>query len=196
MGRVLIACEFSGVVRDAFLARGHHAISCDLEPTERAGNHICGDVLTVLDGDWDLVIAHPPCTFLANSGVKHLYIEGRKENGRDEQRWQNMALAAEFFRAFLSAKAVRVAIENPIQHKHCKLPPSDQIVQPWMFGHGETKATCLWLKNLSPLKLTNIVDGRKPRVHYESPGPNRQKNRSRSFEGIAKAMADQWGALL
>lgn len=181
---VLIACEFSGVVRRAFRARGHNAWSCDLLDTEDGSpNHIKGDVLNVIGGQWDLMIAHPPCTHLAVSGARWF-----KEK-RDEQ-----ALALEFVRALLAAKINRVALENPISVISSAIRKPDQIIQPWQFGHGETKATCLWLKNLPPLAPTDIVEGRTPRVHFASPGPNRWKERSRTLAGIAEAMADQWGA--
>ena len=183
--KVLIACEFSGIVRDAFIQKGHDAVSCDIEPTERSGAHIIGNVLDLLDDDWDMMIAHPPCTYLCNSGVRWLHeIPGR---------WELMYSASEFFYKFVESTIHKICIENPIPHSHACLPDYNQIIQPWMFGDGETKATCLWLKNLPELKPTNIVSGRKPKVHYESPGPNRQKNRSRTYTGIAEAMAELWG---
>lgn len=201
--RVLIACEFSGVVRDAFIARGHAAISADLLPSERPGAHFTGDVLTFIevmsrhnDQPFDLMIAHPPCTYLANSGVRWLY--GGKGTERDEDRWWAMEESARFFHALLEAPIPRIAVENPIMHRYGReLVGSGptQIIQPWQFGHGEVKATCLWLKNLPPLEPTNIVDGRTPRVHHASPGPDRWKERSRTLQGIAEAMADQWGSL-
>lgn len=196
--RVLVACEYSAIVRDAFRARGFNAWSCDLLPTEGDVTwHFQESVWHVLSRDpwWDLVIAHPPCTYLANSGAKHLYTGMRKENGPDELRWQRMCEAAEFFRTFM-ALPCPVAIENPIMHGHGRAiigRGADQIIQPWQFGHGETKAVCLWLKGLPPLKPTNIVEGREARVWRMPPGPNRQKERSRFFPGIAAAMADQWG---
>lgn len=209
--RVLVACEFSGIVRDAFIARGHDAVSCDLLPTERPGPHIQGDVLDVLTwgydrsfgdltGYWDLLIAHRPCTYLANSGVRWLY--GGKGTTIDEDRCAKMVEGAAFFRALLYAKVPRVAVENPIMHHHARnlIAPSSegsfdevQTVQPWQFGTPETKATQLWLYNLPPLVPTNIVEGRTPRVHYASPGPNRWAERSRTDPNIAAAMADQWG---
>lgn len=189
--RVLVACEFSGVVRDAFAARGHDAWSCDLLPSERPGQHIERDVLGVLGDGWDLMVAHPPCTFLANSGVRWLY--GGKGREFDIDRLCEMELAAEFFRKLLNAPIPRVAVENPIPHGHAKLPRYTQTCQPWQFGHGETKRTCLWLRNLPPLVPTNIVDGRTQRVHRMPPGPDRWKERSRTFAGIARAMAEQWG---
>ena len=192
--RVLVACEFSGRVRQAFSALGHEAWSCDLLPTEIPGNHIVGDVRELLSQHWDLLIAHPPCTYLANSGVRWLY--GGKGTVRSEQRWRAMEEAAEFFKLLFEAPAARKAIENPIMHRYgkeiIKAEPS-QIIQPYQFGHGETKATCLWLQGLPLLKPTNIVPGRLPRVHHESPSKDRWKNRSRTYEGIALAMAEQWG---
>jgi len=179
---VLIACEFSGTVRDAFIKRGHNAISCDLLPTEREGPHYQMDVLKVLDHGWDLMIAHPPCTFLAASGAR--WWKGREQEQQD---------ALFFVLTLMNCDIPRVAIENPIGRISSGFRKPNQIIQPWMFGHPETKATCLWLKNLPLLKPTNIVDGRKPRVHFESPGPERWKHRSITYQGIADAMAEQWG---
>lgn len=191
--RVLVACEFSGIVRDAFAARGHDAWSCDLLPSERPGQHYQQDIFTVLWRDWDLMISHWPCTRLCNSGVRWLY--GGKGKTVDKVRWQQMENDAKCFRRLLDCCVPRVAAENPIPHKYARkiMGDYDQVIQPWQFGHPETKATCLWLKNLPPLKPTNIVDGRTPRVHHASPGPDRWKERSRTLEGIAKAMAEQWG---
>jgi hypothetical protein len=180
--RVLIACEFSGIVRDAFAARGHDAWSCDLLPTERPGQHIQDDVLKYLTVGWDLMIAHPPCTHLAVSGARW-FAKKREE--------QIEALA--FVRALFDAPIHKIALENPISIISSHVRKPDQIVQPWQFGHGEVKATCLWLKNLPPLTPTHIVEGRAARVHREPPGPDRWKNRSRTFQGIALAMAEQWG---
>jgi len=186
--KVLVACEFSGIVRDAFIARGHDAWSCDLLPTEHEGPHIKGDVLAVLRDGWDMMIAHPPCTYLCNSGVRWL----REREGR----WELMEEAATFFSILLNADIEHVCVENPIPHKYAVRAIGgrkyDQIIQPWQFGHGETKATCLWLNNLPPLRPTDIVDGRHGRVFMESPGPERSKNRSRTYQGIADAMAEQW----
>ena len=182
--RVLVACEFSGIVRDAFAARGHDAWSCDLLPTERPGNHIVGDVLDALDHGWDLLIAHPPCTHLAVSGARW-FAEKRAEQ----------SAALDFVRTLLAASIPRIALENPVSIISTRIRKPDQIIQPWMFGHGETKATCLWLKNLPLLTPTAIVHGREPRVHHASPGPDRWKERSRTLPGIAAAMADQWGVL-
>jgi hypothetical protein len=186
--RVLVACEFSGVVRDAFIRRGHSAVSCDLLPSETPGPHIQGDVRDCLLMDWDLMIAHPPCTYLANSGVRWLY--------RDNDRWDAMVQAAEMFCALLYAPIERVAVENPVMHGYARTligERSTQTIQPWQFGHGETKATCLWLRGLPPLAPTNIVSGRAARVHRLAPSLDRWKARSRTLPGIAEAMANQWG---
>lgn len=180
---VLVACEFSGIVRDAFIAEGHDAVSCDLLPTERSGPHIQGDVLPVAyAGGWDLMIAHPPCTNLAVSGARW-FAEKQEEQAAD--------LA--FVAALLAAPIPRIALENPVSIISSRIRKPDQIVQPWMFGHGEVKATCLWLRDLPKLTPTDIVDGRAPRVHHASPGPDRWKERSRTLPGIAEAMATQWG---
>ena len=188
-----MACEFSGVVRDAFLELGHDCVSCDLLPTESPGPHIQDDALEVIRTiRFDLVIAHPPCTYLANSGVRWLYRNGRGDV-RDSARWRAMEEASEFFWRLYTADVPRVAVENPIMHKWAALPRPTQIVQPWQFGHGETKATGLWLRGLPPLVPTDIVDGRRPRVHHASPGPDRWRERSRTLPGIAAAMAQQWG---
>lgn len=182
--RVLVACEFSGIVRDAFIAAGHDAWSCDLLPSERPGPHIMGDALVAAhrSGPWELMIAHPPCTHLAVSGARWF------ADKQDEQQW-----ALEFVRNLLEAPIPRIALENPISVISTRIRKPDQIIQPWMFGHGEVKATCLWLKNLPKLVPTDIVDGRTPRVHHASPGPDRWKERSRTLPGIAAAMAAQWG---
>lgn len=191
--RVLIGCEFSGIVRDEFLKRGHDAWSCDLLPSERPGPHLQCDIFTVLDQNWDLMVFHWPCTRLTNSGVRWLY--GGKGSVRDEERWRRMERDAQNFRRLLDCDIPRIAGENPIPHAYAKVIMGDysQIIQPWQFGHPETKATCLWLRNLPPLRPTQIVAGRKPRVHYEPPGPERWKNRSRTLEGVARAMSEQWG---
>ena len=183
--RVLIACEFSGVVRRAFRARGHAAWSCDLLPAEDGSeHHFMTDALKAIEWTgWDLLIAHPPCTHLSVSGARWF---------KDKRKEQDEALG--FVRVLLDAPIPRIALENPVSIISSKIRKPDQIVQPWMFGHGETKATCLWLKGLPKLKPTNVVDGREARVHKMPPGPNRWKERSRTFEGIAAAMADQWGA--
>lgn len=182
--RVLVACEFSGIVRDAFAAKGHDAWSCDLEPTERLGQHYQGDVRDLLGQHWDLMIAHPPCTHLAVSGA-------RWWKGKDPQLQID---ALHLVQLLLDAPIEKIALENPIGAISKSIRPPDQITQPWYFGHPETKATCLWLKGLPQLKATEFcVTGWKYSIHREPPGPNRQKNRSRTFTGIAKAMADQWG---
>ncbi len=184
--RVLVACEFSGIVRDAFRKRGHDALSCDFLPTERPGPHVQADVRTILArGDCpDLLIAFPPCTHLAVSGARWF------KNKRPQQ-----VLALHFVRQIAAASIPHIAIENPIGVLSTKWRKPDQIIQPWQFGHGEVKATCLWLKNLPVLKPTNVVEGRVARVHREPPSPDRWKNRSRTLQGIADAMAEQWGNL-
>ena len=182
--RVLIACEFSGIVRDAFRKRRHDAVSCDLLPTEAAGPHYQGDVRDIIGDGWDLMIAHPPCTHLAVSGARCF------KNKRKEQ-----AEALDFVRLLLDAPIDRIALENPISVISSAIRKPDQIIQPWQFGHGETKATCLWLKNLPALEPTQIVDGREARVHHMAPGPDRWRERSRTFPGVAHAMAEQWGIL-
>lgn len=182
--RVLIACEFSGVVRDAFVAQGHDAMSCDLLETESLGAHYVGDVRDILGDGWDLMIAHPPCTHLAVSGAR--WFKGK-------QREQQEAIC--FVRELMDAPVERIAIENPVSIISTKIRKPDQIIQPWQFGHGEKKSTCLWLKNLCPLIPTNIVDGRQCRVHRLGPSKDRWKKRSRTYKGIASAMAEQWGRL-
>lgn len=180
--KVLVACEFSQIVTQAFRNRGHEAFSCDILPTE--GNpewHIQAPVETLFDEEWDLIIAHPPCQHLAVSGARWF---------KDKRELQ--ALAIGFFMSFTMLDCPRIAIENPIGIMSTIYRKPDQIIQPWMFGHGETKATCLWLKGLPKLMPTNIVDGRMNRVHREPPGPDRWKNRSRTYQGIANAFADQW----
>ena len=180
--KVLVACEFSGIVRDAFISHGHDAISCDLLPSERPGPHIQDDVLNHLSDGFDLMIAHPPCTYLAVSGAR--WFSGR----RAEQE-----AALDFVRILLQAPIPRIALENPVSVISSHIRKPDQIIQPWMFGHPETKTTCLWLKNLAQLKPTLIVSGREGRVWKEPPGPERWKNRSRTLSGVADAMATQWG---
>jgi hypothetical protein len=183
--RVLVACEFSGIVRDAFRARGHDAWSCDLLPTERSGPHFhCTVSRPLAYDDWDLLIAHPPCTHLAVSGAR--WFKGKIMEQFEAER---------FFLELAMADIPRIAIENPIGIMSTRYRKPDQIIQPWQFGHGETKATCLWLKNLPKLVPTNIVSGRHARVHREPPSPDRWKARSRTLQGIADAMADQWGNL-
>ena len=180
--KVLIACEYSGKVRDAFLRAGHDAMSCDLLPTDAPGPHYQGDVRDVLGDGWDLMIAHPPCTHLAVSGARWF---------KDKQAEQAEALA--FVRLLLDAPIPRIALENPVSIISSRIRKPDQIIQPWQFGHGETKATCLWLKNLPLLQPTQIVDGREPRIHKLPPSPDRWKIRSETYQGIANAMADQFG---
>ena len=181
--KVLVACEFSGVVREAFRKRGHDAWSCDYLDSEIPGNHYRGPVeMGTLELGWDLMIAHPPCTHLAVSGARWF-----KEK-RTEQ-----ALAIQFFRHLANAPINKICIENPISIMSTILQKPTQIIQPWMFGHGETKATCLWLKNLEPLEPTKIVEGREARIHKMPPSKDRWKNRSRTYQGIANAMAEQWG---
>lgn len=188
---VLIGCEFSGIVREAFRARGHNAHSVDFLPSEKPGPHHMMDVLTFIRRTpylfgplmhWDLFIVHPPCTRLAVSGARWF-----------KDHLPEQAEALEFVRKLMACNIPRIALENPISVISSRIRKPDQIIQPWQFGHGETKATCLWLKNLPPLKPTNIVSGRDNRVHFASPGPNRWKERSRTLQGIADAMADQWG---
>lgn len=181
--RVLVACEFSGTVRDAFVARGHEAMSCDLLPSETPGPHYKGDVRDILGAGWDLLIAHPPCTHLAVSGARWF-----------KEKQAEQAEALEFVRTLLAAPIPRIALENPVSIISSRIRKPDQVIQPWQFGHGEVKATCLWLKNLPRLVPTKIVEGREARIHRMPPGPERWKERSRTFAGIAEAMADQWGA--
>ena len=181
MKRILVACEFSGVVRDAFARRGWDAWSCDLLPSEVPGNHIQGDVREVLSRNWDMMICHPPCTHLAVSGARWF-----------KDKVVEQAEALEFVRLLLSAPIDRIALENPVSILSTRIRKPDQVIQPWQFGHGETKATCLWLKNLPKLVPTQVVDGREARVHRMPPGPDRWRERSRTFAGIADAMADQW----
>lgn len=184
--RVLVACEFTGTVRDAFIARGHDALSCDLLESETPGPHYRGDVRDLLDYPWDLMIAHPPCTHLAVSGARHF--SEKKRVG-----FQHMGVS--FFMSLAKADIPRIAIENPVSVISTLWRRPDQVLQPWMFGHGETKATCLWLKNLPALAATEVVGGREARVHRMPPSPDRWKKRSATFAGIAQAMASQWGAL-
>ncbi|RWQ35822.1 MAG: hypothetical protein EOS20_17260 [Mesorhizobium sp.] len=198
--RVLVACEFSGTVRNAFLAAGHDAWSCDILPSEDGSNrHIRGDATTILDEGWDLLmVAHPPCTRLCNSGVRWLT---RAPPGKTvPQMWAELDEGAALFSAFWNAPIDRICIENPVMHKHAKeritnYEPFAQSVQPWQFGHGEVKRTCFWLKNLPPLTPTDVVEGREQRIARLSPGADRWRERSRFYPGIAAAMADQWGGL-
>jgi site-specific DNA-cytosine methylase len=180
--RILIACEYSGTVRDEFIAAGHDAISCDLLPTEVPGPHYQGDVTDILGDGWDMMIAHPPCTHLAVSGARWF---------KDKAQQQKEAL--DFVRLLMAAPIPRICIENPVSIISSRIRKPDQVIQPWMFGHGETKATCLWLKGLPKLTPTNIVRGREARIHKMPPSPDRWKERSRTYAGIAAAMAQQWG---
>jgi len=182
---VLVACEFSGIVREAFKKRGHNAYSVDFLPSEIPGKHIQGDVLEVLDKlPWDLMIAFPPCTHLAVSGAR--WFKYKKQEQEE---------ALNFVKTLMEADIQRIAIENPIGIISTRIRKPDQIIQPWQFGHGETKATCLWLKNLPKLRPTNIVSGREARIHRMPPSKNRSKERSRTYPRIADAMAEQWGDL-
>lgn len=181
MPSVLVACEYSGRVRDAFAAHGWDAWSCDLLPTDSPGNHHLGPVEEILHRGWDLMVAHPPCTHLAVSGARWF---------KDKQQEQQEALS--FVRLLLDAPIPHIALENPVSIISSRIRKPSQIIQPWQFGHGETKATCLWLKNLPLLTPTNIVEGREAKVHRMSPGPDRWKERSRTYTGIAAAMAAQW----
>lgn len=184
--KVLVACEYSGRVRDAFRALGHEAYSCDLLPAETPSPfHIRGDALEIANGGWwDLMIAHPPCTHLAVSGARHF--AAKQADGRQRE-------AIEFFLALARVQIPRIAIENPVCIMSSVWRKPDQTIQPWMFGHGETKATCLWLKGLPHLVPTNLVNGREQRIWKMPPSPDRWKERSRTYEGVAQAMADQWG---
>lgn len=214
--RVLIGQESSGVIRRAFAARGHFAVSVDLLPADDGckawgtadyshGWHYQGNIMDFIYGDagglmgagFDLAIFHPDCTFLCNSGVRWLYIGGRKENGRDMERWHKSEMAARHYNRLGKAPIPRICRENPVMHNYALLRcgAATQFVQPWWFGDGEIKATGLRLKNLPNLVPTNIVAGRTPRVHHASPGPDRWKERSRTLPGIAAAMAEQWGGL-
>ena len=186
--RVLIACEYSGAVREQFLRGGHDAMSCDLLPTDSPGPHYQGDLFDLIDYPWDLLIAHPPCTHLSVSGSRHF--QAKRMDGLQQS-------AASFFMQIVrrSAHIPMVAIENPVCVMSSLWRKPDQIIQPWQFGHGETKATCLWLKNLPKLQSTAVVDGRENRIHRMPPSPNRWKERSKTYEGIAKAMAEQWGSV-
>lgn len=182
--KVLVACEYSGVVRDAFLAKGHNAMSCDLLPTEVPGPHYQGDMFDLDLSEFDLMLAFPPCTHLAVSGAR--WFEEKRRDGRQQA-------AVEFVKRILEAPVEHIALENPVSVISSYIRKPDQTIQPWQFGHGETKRTCLWLKNLPLLAPTCVVDGRQARVHMMAPGPNRWKDRSRTLPGIAAAMANQWG---
>jgi hypothetical protein len=182
MLNVLVACEFSGVVRDAFIRRGHNALSCDLLPSEKPGPHYQGNVLDLLYLEWDLMIAFPPCTHLAVSGARWF-----------KYKQQEQAEALNFVTHLLNAPIPHICLENPVSIISTSIRRPDQIIQPWQYGHGETKKTCLWLKNLPQLIPTNIVPGRKARIHSLPPGPDRWRERSRTYLGVAEAMASQWG---
>ena len=196
--RVLVACEYSGTVRDAFIRAGHYAASCDLLPSDSPlGDHYQCNVMDIINNDWDLMIAHPPCTYLTNSGVCWLH--------KDPSRWALLDEGASFFKSLLEAPIPMKCIENPIQHKYAKERigrKQNQVVQPWMFGHMEQKATCLWLEGLPLLEPTDNVKAQmlelpkreRERLHYLSPSKDRWKLRSATYKGIAEAMAQQWGA--
>ena len=194
--KVLVACEFSGIVREAFNSMGHDAWSCDFRPSEKEGSHLLGDVIPHLGENWDLMIAHPPCTFIANSGVRWLF--------EKQGRWEKLREATTFFKEFLNARITRICVENPQPHKwgiELIGRKYDQKIQPWQFGEPQKKGTCLWLKNLPPLQPTKILIPPKDKLELkkwesvwrEPPGENQGKNRSRTFVGIASAMATQWG---
>jgi len=189
---ILIACEYSGTVRDAFARQGHNAVSCDLLPSDTDGHHVIGDIRDLLDGEWDMLIAFPPCTHLAVSGAR--WFPEKRADGRQQE-------GIDFFMDMVNAPIDRIAIENPIgiMSSHYRKP--NQIIQPWMFGHLEQKSTCLWLKNLPTLESTdNVLEAmmdlpknKRDRLHYLPPSEDRWKLRSKTFQGIAEAMADQWG---
>jgi len=203
--KILIACEYSGGVRDAFIKQGHDAISCDLLPTDVDGPHYQGSVTDILNDGWDLMIAHPPCTYLAVSGNRWLY---NKDKSRNEERWKNREEGLDFVRTLMNAPIDRIVIENPVSCISSEIRKPDQIIQPWQFGDEAQKTTCLWLKNLPKLKPTKIV-GKGEMVTYKSgnkmpkwyaeafklPKAERQKLRSKTFQGIADAMAKQWGKI-
>ena len=200
--RVLVGCEYSGTVRDAFLALGHDAMSCDLLPSDVGGPHYQGDIFDVIDEGWDIGIFHPPCTYLTNASNKWLYQDGKKHTAAE--RWELMREGAQFFKRLLDCSIPKTALENPIMHKHAIEiigRRQDQLVQPWMFGHTERKATCFWLKGLPKLVPTNDVKAvmlklpkrEQQRLHYLPPSADRWKLRSKTFDGIALAMAQQWG---
>jgi len=203
--KVLIACEYSGAVRDAFIKQGHDAMSCDLLPTDVEGPHYQGSVTDILNDGWDLMIAHPPCTYLAVSGNRWLY---NKDKSRNEERWKNREEGLDFVRTLMNAPIDRIVIENLVSCISSEIRKPDQIIQPWQFGDEAQKTTCLWLKNLPKLKPTKIV-GKGEMVTYKSgnkmpkwyaeafklPKAERQKLRSKTFQGIADAMAKQWGKI-
>ena len=180
--KILIACEFSGVVREAFMKKGHDAWSCDFQESLIPGNHIKGDVTKILDNGWDIMIAHPPCTYLCSSGARWW-----------AKRQKEQEASIKFVNRLINCGIPRIAIENPIGKLSIALKKPDQIIHPWQFGHGETKATCLWLFNLPKLQSTNIVSGREARIHKLGPSKNRSNLRSITYQGIADVMAEQWG---
>lgn len=184
--RILVACECSGRVRDAFRSHGHDAFSCDLKACEVAGPHFQCDVFEIIDDGWDMMIAFPECTHLCVSGAK--WFSQKRKDGRQQE-------AIDFFMRIANAKIDRICIENPVGIMSTIYRKPCQIVQPWQFGHGETKKTCLWLKNLPVLIPTEIVEGREARIHQMAPGPNRKADRSRTYTGIASAMGSQRGNL-
>lgn len=194
--KILIACEYSGIVRDAFIAKGHEAMSCDLLPTEKPGPHYQGDVFDIINDGWDLMIAHPPCTYLSNAGAVHLYPQKGILN---LERFKKGVEAKKFFNALLDANITRIAVENPVPSSVFGLPKYSQTIQPYEYGHPFQKKTCLWLKNLPLLISTKIVEERQstkvPGNWYNKGGKERQKQRAKTFEGIAAAMAEQWGCL-
>ena len=181
--KVLVACEYSGSVRDELARLGHYAVSCDLMPSERPGQHYTGDVFDIINDGWDMMIAFPPCTHLSSSGSR--WWPEKRKDGRQDQ-------AIKFFMRIARSPILRIAIENPVGIMSSAWRKPDQVIQPWQFGHGEVKTTCIWLKNLPTLKPTNIVNGREQRMWRMSPSANRAKERSRTYPGIAKAMAEQW----
>lgn len=207
--KVLVACEFSGIVREAFNRLGHEATSCDVLPSEIPGRHFQWDAIESLDfARWDLVVAHPPCTYLCNSGVRWLYGQKGGSTEREPVRWALMLAGCAFFASLYNADCARVCVENPVMHGHAAdvlaragVPSFSQSVQPYHFGHMETKRTCLWLRGLEPLRGTEDVERamrKLPKsqtnlVHLASPGPERWLMRSRTYPGIAGAMAHQWG---
>jgi hypothetical protein len=191
--KILVACEFSGVVREAFAARGHDAMSCDILPTDIPGNHYQGDVMDIINDGWDMMIAHPPCTYLSNAGARFLY----PNKQLNEDRLKLGMEAKEFFMKLYNADIEKIVVENPIPSKIYGLPKYTQTIQPYEYGHPFQKKTCLWLKGLPELKPTNIVSNRQstkvPGNWFNKGGKDRQKNRAKTFEGIAQAMAEQWG---
>jgi hypothetical protein len=193
--RVLVACEYSGTVRDAFIALGHDAMSCDLLPTDVQGPHYQGDIFDVLDDGWDLMVAHPPCTYLSNAGARHLY----PKKFLNQQRYEQGLEAKQFFMKLLTCNIKKICVENPVPSSIFGLPKYHQVIQPYEFGHPYQKKTCLWLKNLPPLMATMYVQKQESTKvvgnWFNAGGKDRQKNRAKTFEGIALAMANQWGAV-